>query len=97
MSKPKIKREKNYDSTVSVNAVREIRQSTKEKTVDSDVARQKSFKIKVKSRPPLRHQFSQRELLMDALETEVFWRKNSHTEDTADLSSDYSIFFYFKI
>lgn len=71
-SKPKIKREKSYDSTVSVNAAREIRQSTKEKTVDSDVARQKSFKIKVKSRPPLRHQFSQRELLMDALETEVF-------------------------
>lgn len=69
--RPKIKREKSNDSNVAVNAARAIRQSTKEKTVDSDVARQKAFKIKVKSRPPLRHQFSQRELLLDALETEV--------------------------
>ena len=40
-------------------------------TVDADVARRKAFKVKIKSRPPLRHQFSQRELLLDALDTEV--------------------------
>jgi hypothetical protein len=56
---------------VTFNAARAIRQSTKEKTVDSDVARRKAFKIKIKSRPPLKHQFSQKELLLDALETEV--------------------------
>ena len=56
---------------MTFNAARAIRQSTKEKTVDSDVARRKAFKIKIKSRPPLKHQFSQKELLLDALETEV--------------------------
>ena len=66
----RIKRERTAES-VTFNAARAIRQSTKEKTVDSDVARRKSFKIKMKSRPPLKHQFSQRELLLDALETEV--------------------------
>jgi hypothetical protein len=59
---------------VTFNAARAIRQSTKEKTVDSDVARRKAFKIKIKSRPPLKHQFSQKELLLDALETEVTFR-----------------------
>lgn len=59
------------DPAIMVNEAREIRQSTKEKTVDSDVARQKTSKMKVKTRPPLRHQFSQRELLLDALNTEV--------------------------
>ena len=59
---------------MTFNAARAIRQSTKEKTVDSDVARRKAFKIKIKSRPPLKHQFSQKELLLDALETEVTFR-----------------------
>ena len=59
------------DSLGAFDTVRAIRQSTKEKTVDSDVARQKAFKIKIRSRPPLKHQFSQKELLLDALETEV--------------------------
>ena len=69
-SNTRIKRERTTES-VSFNAARAIRQSTKEKTVDSDVARRKAFKIKIKSRPPLKHQFSQKELLLDALETEV--------------------------
>lgn len=69
--KSKVKRERSDDPAKTFNEAREIRQSTKEKTVDSDVARQKTFKMKVKTRPPLRHQFSQRELLLDALITEV--------------------------
>lgn len=69
-SNTRIKRGRTTES-VTFNAARAIRQSTKEKTVDSDVARRKAFKIKIKSRPPLKHQFSQKELLLDALETEV--------------------------
>lgn len=67
----RVKKEMYDDPAIMVNEAREIRQSTKEKTVDSDVARQKTSKMKVKTRPPLRHQFSQRELLLDALNTEV--------------------------
>lgn len=71
-SNTRIKRGRTTES-VTFNAARAIRQSTKEKTVDSDVARRKAFKIKIKSRPPLKHQFSQKELLLDALETEVIF------------------------
>ena len=71
VKKIRVSRGDSLDSLTTFDAVRAIRQSTKEKTVDSDVARKKAFKIKIKSRPPLRHQFSQRELLLDALETEV--------------------------
>jgi hypothetical protein len=46
--KIKITRRDSGDSLISMNSVRAIRQSTKEKTVDSDVARKKSFKTKVK-------------------------------------------------
>lgn len=59
------------DSLISLNSVRAIRQSTKEKTVEADVARIKAFKPKVRARPELKHQFSQKELLLDALKTEV--------------------------
>lgn len=71
VKKIRINHRDSLDSLSAFDTVRAIRQSTKEKTVDSDVARKKAFKIKIKSRPPLRHQFSQKELLLDALETEV--------------------------
>lgn len=71
VKKIRVSRGDSLDSLTTFDTVRAIRQSTKEKTVDSDVARKKAFKIKIKGRPPLRHQFSQKELLLDALETEV--------------------------
>ena len=54
---------------------RAIRQSTKQKTNDADIAHKKAaslaYKARVKFRPSPRHQFSQKELLIDALKTEV--------------------------
>ena len=77
VKKVRLQRGDSFESLNAFDTVRAIRQSTKEKTVDSDVARKKAFKVKIKSRPPLRHQFSQKELLLDALETEVRERFHS--------------------
>lgn len=55
--------------------IRTVRTTTKAKTIDSDLARERAIsdalKARVKARPVIKHQFTQRELLEDAIATEV--------------------------
>ena len=54
---------------------REVRDSTKKKTTSTELEIQERSKIKHVSRPIIRHKFTQKELLLDALETEDANRK----------------------
>lgn len=54
---------------------REVRDSTKKKTTSTELELQERSKIKHVSRPIIRHKFTQKELLLDALETEDDNRK----------------------
>lgn len=74
VARKKMRRVDSQDSGFSGSGVREVRHSTKVKT-EVAVRNQKrvaddAFRTKVKSRPPLKHQFTQKELLLDALTTE---------------------------
>ena len=73
IARKKMLRVDSQDSGIS--GVREVRQSTKVKTEVADRNRKRvlddAFRTRVKARPPLKHQFTQKELLLDALSTET--------------------------
>ena len=53
------------------NEERTVRLSTKTKTIEGELARKQAVVIKKIVRPPIKHIFTQKELLIDALLTEV--------------------------
>jgi hypothetical protein len=56
-----------------LTSTRTVRKSTNEKTKETDAEQKRLARIKsrVRFRPPIKHQFTQQELLLDALDTEV--------------------------
>ena len=56
-----------------LTSTRTVRKSTNEKTKETDAEQKRLARMKsrVRFRPPIKHQFTQQELLLDALDTEV--------------------------
>jgi hypothetical protein len=71
-----------------MSSKRAVRQSTNNKTKEALSAQKRasSMKSRVRFRPPIKHQFTQQELLLDALTTEVHHRISTEIERRCECS-----------